>query len=779
MDVFIFIVALLSFLFLTVTLFGNTTKKENNFFQKNNKKLFIVSTVCEVILAVISILDISGILDLSGYTYMPIFCTVFGAISLISFKISLKGRNFLSFAARSAMICAIAEIFIFNFNSAHLFGQDYQTMILSPEKATTENIDIATGQNIDFGHTSLEFKDINIPVGTITIEAESDTAPKFNVSIDMSDDTNSGYRYSIASAEIIMDNERSQTIPCNFSGNVHDLKFSYDTTDGQTVTLKNIILNVPIFFEFSILRFAIMLLASFAVYMMVISVTFKKPLYECKTLSKVCSYTLTGVFILTALFLSNAYRYTDPEHSLKKDFEMESGNQITQEIVDAFEAGQTSLLQEVEPKLLELENPYDWSQRTDAQISYAWDHLLYDGKYYSYYGIAPLLLFLPYHMITDYYFPSVWAIWLFGAVGIFFLTKFYMCFMNKFFSKTRTSIIIMGLFIMQLVTGIWFCFSTPNFYEIAQSSGFACVTAGAFFLISSNVIGDGKIKNWRLALSTVCLSLGVLCRPTLAIYCVAALLFIFAGFMKKKKEYSEGNSKLKYYAPYFICAMLPFVIIGGIQMIYNYMRFGSIFDFGIQYSLTINDFTAAQYHTHFVLIGFFNYLFAIPSFTPTFPFMDTSAVHTFMPQGYYFVATASAIGLLWKAFPIVSYGYGLKAYRLNNNKNKNLYTILLLATCVAAPFIIIFSIWESGYGTRYCVDFAWQILLGALVIAFMMYEKCSIGMRNHLNKLMLYSSGICLILNFGQVYNWVLNGSLSTEWKAMFYSFGRMFEFWR
>jgi hypothetical protein len=382
-------------------------------------------------------------------------------------------------------------------------------------------------------------------------------------------------------------------------------------------------------------------------------------------------------------------------------------------------------------------------------------------------------------MITGYYFPSVWAIWLFSAIGILFLTKFYMCFMNKFFPKTRTSLVVMGLFIMQLVTGIWFCFNNPNFYEIAQSSGFACVTAGAFFLISSNLIGDGKIKNWRLALSTVCLSLGVLCRPTLAIYCVSALLFIFAGFMKKKKEYTESISKTKYYTPYFLCAMLPFVIIGGVQMLYNYARFGSVFDFGIQYSLTINDFTVAQYHTHFVLIGFFNYLFALPSFIPTFPFMDASAVHTFFPQGYYFIATMSAIGLLWKALPIFSYGYGLKAYRGCNNKNKLIYTILLLAVCVISPFIIIFTIWESGYGTRYCVHFAWQILLGALVIAFMMYQRCNISMKNHLNKLMLGSSAICLVLNFGQVYNWVLNGELSNEWRAMFLSFGRLFEFWR
>ena len=71
-------------------------------------------------------------------------------------------------------------------------------------------------------------------------------------------------------------------------------------------------------------------------------------------------------------------------------------------------------------------------------------------------------------------------------------------------------------------------------------------------------------------------------------------------------------------------------------MIYNYARFGSVFDFGIQYSLTINDFTAAQYHTHFVLIGFFNYLLAVPSFIPVFPFFDSSSVETFFPAGILF-----------------------------------------------------------------------------------------------------------------------------------------------
>ena len=81
---------------------------------------------------------------------------------------------------------------------------------------------------------------------------------------------------------------------------------------------------------------------------------------------------------------------------------MEVGNQMTQELVDAFEKGQSELIYEPTPELLALENPYDWSQRDG--IEYSWDHLLFEDKYYSYYGIAPvLLLFLPYHMITDYY----------------------------------------------------------------------------------------------------------------------------------------------------------------------------------------------------------------------------------------------------------------------------------------------------------------------------------------------------------------------------------------
>ena len=54
--------------------------------------------------------------------------------------------------------------------------------------------------------------------------------------------------------------------------------------------------------------------------------------------------------------------------------------------IDAFADGKLELDIDVDPKLEALDNPYDWGARDG--IGYAWDHLLVDGKYYSYYGIC-------------------------------------------------------------------------------------------------------------------------------------------------------------------------------------------------------------------------------------------------------------------------------------------------------------------------------------------------------------------------------------------------------
>lgn len=216
-------------------------------------------------------------------------------------------------------------------------------------------------------------------------------------------------------------------------------------------------------------------------------------------------------------------------------------------------------------------------------------------------------------------------------------------------------------------------------------------------------------------------------------------------------------------------------------MIYNYARFGSVFNFGIEYSLTINDFTNAEFHPHLMGIGFWNYLFALPSFSGEFPFITTT-VETFNPNGYYFVANSTAIGLFVMALPMFSYFYSKKAYLASKNENKKFYALLIGIVCVLAPCIIIASAWESGYAARYKADFACEMLMGALTTAFIIYEGCkNEGVKQVLTKIFFLSLIIAFILNFAQIYSFTVNlgGFNHTALDKWFCVFERAFEFWR
>lgn len=64
---------------------------------------------------------------------------------------------------------------------------------------------------------------------------------------------------------------------------------------------------------------------------------------------------------------------------------------------DAFQKGQLHIDVEPEPELLELANPYDPAQRQG--IYYLWDRALYNGKYYSYFGVTPILtVYYPFYL---------------------------------------------------------------------------------------------------------------------------------------------------------------------------------------------------------------------------------------------------------------------------------------------------------------------------------------------------------------------------------------------
>lgn len=723
---------------------------------------------------------------------MSIAIYIICAIALIcAFIFIPKKSSTKRFGVALVIAVLLIETLIFNFHSYHLWGGDYERTELDLDSAreygfNSERTDFVC--NSGGSEARLEFRDLNKKIGTIAFEidfaegnADDALSSYVDVRIDAKDETNSAdYRKNVAEGRIIRGNDRSACIILDLSGEVKDLMLKMSTAKGYTFQLRSVTLNSPKPMEFSPWRLLAIVGGVFAIYALCSFSVFKESCADRKKVWYTYAILITGGFSIVALLLTVLYNINSMGQPFSS-FISTSGNQISKELVDAFRAGQVHLLDTPSEELLALENPYDWSLRTAEQVPSKWDHLLYDGKYYSYYGIAPvLLLFLPYNLLTDCYFPTPEAVLLFGVVGIIFLTLLFVEVVKRFFPRLPLNFAICSLAILQLCSGIMYCFCSPLFYEIAQASGFMFTMMGLYFLVRSGVVGKGRISKLSLCASSFCLAMAVLCRPTLALYCVVALIFIAFGFFKNLRSARDcGKRPVLSSAGYLASALTCFAVIGGVQMIYNYMRFGSILDFGIQYSLTINDFTRSQYHTDFVAIGFWNFLFAFPIVKPEFPFVFSN-FSTLDVNGYYFVANQNAVGLLWRALPMFGYCGAVSAYRRLEKKHRLPALLLILSACVLAPAVIIFSIWESGYGVRYSADFAVELILGGMMIIFFLCmtqkEESKATVMKFAHKFFVISLVVAFVANFALIYDYLAkSGNLTAE----FLNFERIFEFWR
>lgn len=694
-------------------------------------------------------------------------------------KFTQKNRKWLSAVFVSVAVVLLCEVFVCNFGAFRLVmpsspGQMEMSVSQAAVNGGTINGDTLT---VNSGESaSIEFKNVGREVATIYVDVSSSDSPSGTVDIAYSDETSAAYRHD-AHLNYINNDENSKYIICSFSGKVNDLCFNISATD--TVTVKSISINKDIPFDFSWMRFIIILIAVLFLVTLAYLISMRKAV-EKSLVFKIATAVVTAGFVFVAVVLLLVRG--DMVYDL---FKNPDTNQMNKEIVDSFEAGQVSMLETPSDEMLALENPYDLSQRSEAGVSYPWDHLFYDGKYYSYYGIGTVLtLFLPYHLITGNYFPSLWATFIYSIAGIIFLSLSYYVFITRLFPKISKGIAISGLVIVQATSFVWYCITIGNFYELAQVSGFAFLTAGMFFLLRSGVVGEGKISRPNICVATVLLSIAVLCRAVLALYCIVSLLFIYAGVRKIIRTSYEHTFRAnkKPIITFLLAALVPFAVIGSVQMIYNYLRFGSILDFGIYYTLTIYDYQHIQFHFPLVLIAIYNYLFTVPKVSTVFPFV-TSNYDSLSVNGYYFLAGFSSAGIIFRSVPVLGYIFSGKAYKRSANPNKRLAAIIIILGCILVPLIQMAMIWEYGYTPRYAVDFAWQMLFGAFAVWFVIHEHTSAPVKKIMYIIFAVSAVISVIINFALVYEFVmdygntLNG-IPLEIKEKMLSFGRLFEFW-
>ena len=671
------------------------------------------------------------------------------------------------------VIVTSVSLCVMNFTPINrlLGGYDEQKLDLSSADGanTTYNDDgtITLGE----GYSEIEFTGIDARVGSIGFDVDfvGTTLSEGTVSVDFADSTSSYYRKNMVKGKLYrttfaaekFGGDTACIMTCNFSGEVSKLKFTVFIDSGDGAILKGITLNKaisPLQMAITIfIHLVVALAAEIIIYIIANPVGARKKFSENRVgCARVAAFITAAAMVFTVcLTVTSVMKgWSNTYYS----FTSQEGNQISKELVDAFEHHQVNLLEEPSEDLLKLDNPYEYVKR-DAEVgsgNFLWDHCFYNGKYYSYYGIGPVLaLFLPYHLITGYYFPSGWATLMFSLIGILFLTKIYLAVIEKKFRDLPTNTVTAGLITLQLSSGIMFSAARPTFYELAIASGFMCVAIGAYLLMTSNILWDGKISYVRLGFASFFLGYAVLCRPTLAVYCIAALFF-FAGGLKKALDGLEKRQKTRTFFKYAAVALVPLGIIALGQMTYNYLRFDNPLDFGIQYSLTINDFTRAEFHWKYVLINMYAYLFNMPHFTPRKFTYLASSVERFGINGYMFFDEGGknliSVGIIYRALPIFAYLFSGKALKRVEKKKRILPALLIGVTCILMPLVIIFSSWESGYAVRYNADFSWQMVIGALVVAFTLYKSIkSESTKKLVDLIFTFSTVVCVYVNIAQL----------------------------
>lgn len=767
MEFIILILAAAAFLLIAVKVIAELSGSSFKTIKKKHcEYIYYASVAALIVFTLLVAIGVSFVQNISGV--LVTLAVSAGVIIAISAFFPLRGvvgkkakrlTEAGSFVVKAFVVTILVEAFLFNLPSMHMIGKTESPTELPLSPANMLGV-IYDGERYEVFNDKarIEITDIDYPIHTLKFDLEmSPETPQVDVGVEFSDDAWEAIYAFGAGVKVLRKVENSGYMQCEFSGDVRALRIFFNIEDGQMLYLNGITANEKIPFEFSLLRVFVFMLTAVFVYLTLSSQTLKKPLRRNSNSFKTAAYIATAFIMVFAIFmvlLRQGIHY--------QDFMSTEGNQITKGLVDAFRQGNLHLDDIPSDELLALENPYDYSQRANANLNFKWDHLLYNGKYYSYYGIAPVLtLFLPYNLLTGYYFPTQVAVLLFSLIGIWFLTKTYIALLERKFPRLQCNMAFMGLLLVQFVSGIFFSIARPKFYEISISAGFMFVALGAFYLISSNIIGAGALSYTRIALSSVFFSLAVLSRPTTAVFSVAAVAFIAFKFFDLKKE-RKGHFR------FLLTSLIPFAVFASIQMAYNYLRFGSVLDFGIQYSLTINDFTHADFHYKFVFILLFAYLFAFPYIVPKFPYVS-SDFQRLSTNGYFFVddgkIDALAIGIFFKALPMWSYFAIKPAYCLMPEKTRKRDMFLLILSCVVAPLIIIFSIWESGFAIRYTADIYWPLVLGALCIMFIIFshqtpEKKKLS-EVFLTASLIFSAFIC----FAQIYNFSHHTGASTEWR--------------
>ena len=411
-------------------------------------------------------------------------------------------------------------------------------------------------------------------------------------------------------------------------------------------------------------------------------------------------------------------------------------------IADSLLHGRVSLDLTVPPQLAAAENPHDVLTRNrlfaEGVEPIYWDHAYYDGKWYTYFGVLPaVLLFMPYRMLTGRMLSSAAAVHLLMFLALLFTCLLVVRLIVRLAPRTSLAATLIALIFVPLAGNYGYLFYRTNFYSVPFAASLALTTLGLWLWVGAQTakpplnpadrwrVGSApELSLPRLGLGALCIASNFGCRPT---FCLAALLG-FPLFWPQIRALVSGlaagqvpwRKALRAPGVVVLAALVPIIPL----MMYNRARFGSLFDFGTAYQMTVTDMTRFKEPASDILPVIGYYLFLPLRFTASFPYLRLSP--TPLPEWSF---AEPMVGGLFALCPLLLGAFALPFLMRRpvtppvtpvtpDADERDVVTPglrpMLIGALILGFALVAFDAVSAGLGWRYMCDFGWLIALAAL-----------------------------------------------------------------
>ena len=638
----------------------------------------------------------------------------------------------------------LLECFLFNFRhweslfypEASAAEVHYGTGLHETEPGTWEITDEETAM--------IELVGINAPVKSLTVDL-SPYAEAFRIVVPLqiqTTDARNAFYLALPETEAVGGIPESQHIRLHLSGSSEKIALHLTGPVGTAVPLSGLRLNAVRPFLFRPLR--VLAMAAAGAFLLLFRPN--SPLYQipldlskrpqCLALWATVGLHLALFLVIGRVFYEFGWRNTGWTANLEYNY-----------LAESLRAGHTWLDFDPPEILAQLSNPYDKQLRLAALAetgeSYITDFAYYNGRYYCYFGVVPVILFyLPYLVLTGQWLST--GLLNIAFTCLFTVSVFWLVYelIRKYFPKTSLGMYLLLCAVLIAGSEASYCVQMSSIYSLPYSLSLTLVSAGLSCWLHASKSGEKIRKGWLVA-GAVCIALTVGCRPLFA----AATLLAFPIFQEEiraRQFFSRkglGNT---------LCVMLPFLLIDVWFLYYNYIRFGSPLDFGATYNLNNNDMVHRTFQADSFLLGFYEYFLQPFRVEAKFPYLSVITDYNWELATDYQspVISEPYLGGFFAYNLIGIFLFGLGRVR-SVLKEKSCYSLALMFL-VLGLLIAALDTQSAGITMRFLTDFSFYLMLAVIlvILALPQTTKGSLSFSRFLLGGVVLLGGLCIVTNY-------------------------------